>query len=358
MSFDFFFPIAELSINPLFILLLGVLGGFSSGMFGISSGIIVVPCLMTLGVSPFIAVASQLNNSIGTDLIGFLSYRRRHSVDFSLAFYLCVGGFIGSITEIYLLNFLQSNDNSHIKLKIFYMIILGIFASVMIFQNLKGTFAPFKKKSKQLSMHNWMIYLPLHRVFLRSRTEISIIVLITVGFFSALLAAILGGGNSLFILPIIAYLINRSSPVVIGTTFLASFVITIFVTLVYNLKSDPFDILLVLLLITGGTLGSQIGVRLSIFFRRAFLGLSAGIILFLVSIKFMANIFISTSTLESSMTVKVNYVSSISLFSEKHPFIYSLFGIISVISIAFITEHFLHKFMPSFKRKKNRSHRI
>eukprot|EP01037_Dinobryon_pediforme_P011330 gene11330-11417_t len=207
-----------------------LVGGFASGMLGIGSGVVITPALMMVGVPPLIAVASQLNNSIGTNFIGFLGYWRKRDVDFGLAGYLFVGGIGGAFAELYLLDWLHQDGVAYKRMAIVYAVVLRV------------------------------------------------------GVMTGMLTSTLGGGNSLFMMPIVGYLIGRTSPVVAGTTLLAGFAITVAVTLVHGLKSEPFDIFLVFILLFGSTIGSQIGVRSSYSLPRPYLGLLGGVMSLIMSL--------------------------------------------------------------------------
>lgn len=57
---ELYLPIAELSINPIIFLILGMLVGILSGMFGVGGGFLMTPLLVLLGIPPAVAVASTL----------------------------------------------------------------------------------------------------------------------------------------------------------------------------------------------------------------------------------------------------------------------------------------------------------
>lgn len=366
MSLEIFFPIAEISLNPILILGLGLMGGFASGMLGIGSGVVITPALMMVGVPPLIAVASQLNNAIGTNFIGFLGYWRRRDVDFGLAGYLFAGGIIGSFAELYLLDWLhQSGGVAYKRMAIVYAVVLTVLGIAMLRQNIKALTKTNKSNKKAVMMRHWMIYFPFHRIFTRSRTEMSVLVPLGVGMATGMLTSTLGGGNSLFMMPIVAYLIGRTSPVVAGTSLLAGFAITAAVTLVHGLKSEPFDILLVLILLFGSTIGSQIGVRSSYSLPRPYLGLLGGLVILLISSKFIYDLFkpeIKTDAMTAITTLTDSLAESIAAsanpwtesflhFFQHAPFLYVLSGILGVIFISMIIEKLLHRMTNSAQKK-------
>ena len=58
---EFYLPIAEMSINPIGFLCLGIIVGTLSGAFGVGGGFLMTPLLIFLGIPPAIAVASEAN---------------------------------------------------------------------------------------------------------------------------------------------------------------------------------------------------------------------------------------------------------------------------------------------------------
>ena len=54
---DIYLPIANLSVNALFIILLGGGVGVLSGMFGVGGGFLTTPLLIFYGIPPAVAAA-------------------------------------------------------------------------------------------------------------------------------------------------------------------------------------------------------------------------------------------------------------------------------------------------------------
>ena len=265
---------------------IGLLGGFVSGFLGIGCGIIITPLLVDLGLSPLVAIPTQLCHSVGTNFANFLSYAHKRDVDFHLALYILLGGIFGAACEWIFLKFVSDKQVIINKFLYIYIFVLIIFGFVM----LKQSFQEWRKsKSKQIiysvSMRHWMLYLPFHKIFLRSRTEMSIIIPILLGFLTGLLVAALGGGNNIFVAPIITYLIGRISPVVYGTTALSGFIITSMVVLIYSFNGYYCDMSLVFMLFVGAALGSWLGVKLTYKVPRYLLNIIASIITFFMASK-------------------------------------------------------------------------
>jgi uncharacterized membrane protein YfcA len=324
---------------------------------------------MMIGIPPMVAVPSQLCNAIGTNFIGFLNYWRHHDVDFALAWYLFVGGVIGAALEMVVLNFLNTYGASpHMNVTGAYMVILGFLGSLMLYQNVKALISP-PKKERAIMMRHWMIYFPWHRIFTRARTEMSVLVPIFVGILTGILTSTLGGGNNLFMLPIVSYLIGRTSPCVSGTALLASFTITIAVTLFHGFSQSPSDWLLVLILLIGSSIGSQIGVKIGYKIPRIYVGLLGSMVILLICAKFSYDFFehngepVTMPTIELSSAVDNHFLASalesapdwsrwIVKFAYYYPGMYSFSGIFGVILLGFFIERFLRRYIIIRRPKK------
>ena len=55
---DVYLPIANLSVNGLWIVALGALTGILSGLFGVGGGFLTTPLLIFYGIPPTVAAAS------------------------------------------------------------------------------------------------------------------------------------------------------------------------------------------------------------------------------------------------------------------------------------------------------------
>ena len=88
---EFYLPIAEMSINPIGFLVLGIIVGTLSGTFGVGGGFLMTPLLIFLGIPPAIAVASEANHIVGSSLSGTIGHLRRKAVDVRMGNVLLAG---------------------------------------------------------------------------------------------------------------------------------------------------------------------------------------------------------------------------------------------------------------------------
>ena len=103
---EFYLPIAEMSINPIGFLVLGIIVGTLSGTFGVGGGFLMTPLLIFLGIPPAIAVASEANHIVGSSLSGTIGHLRRKAVDIRMGNVLLAGGILGSFLGIYILYYI------------------------------------------------------------------------------------------------------------------------------------------------------------------------------------------------------------------------------------------------------------
>lgn len=79
------------------LLLVGVLGGFMSGLFGVGGGILMVPLLILLaGLNQKQAATTSLVAIVPAALVGSATYLANGSVDVAVAGIVAVGGVLGS----------------------------------------------------------------------------------------------------------------------------------------------------------------------------------------------------------------------------------------------------------------------
>ncbi len=277
-----YLPMADIYLSLPLLLAIGLGGGIVSSMLGIGGGILITPSLMSIGIPSVVAISTQLNNSVGTNFSGFLAYQQERDVDISLAWYLFMGGLAGALAEKFALTQVESKAASYAVLKIIVFLVVVISSIVTFIQSQRPIQARIEKGAM---MRRWMIYFPWHKIFLRSRVEMSILVPIGVGFFTGTVTTSLGGGNSLLMAPIIMYLLGRSSPVVSGTSLLAGFGINIVVTFITSIGRAPVDFVLLPILVISSVVGSVVGARLAYKFNPKILKVFGGFVLMIIASK-------------------------------------------------------------------------
>jgi uncharacterized membrane protein YfcA len=347
MDFDLTLPIAGVTLNFFLILGLGGIGGFLSGMLGVGGGVIITPALMVLGVPPLVAVASQVNHSIGTNLTGFLNYRRNNDVDFRLGGILLIGGILGAILGVYLLRWLNAHGQAVSLITISYIIVLAAMSFVLLRQSLK-TLAHYRSATKAIHPPYWTRFVGLKIYFTRTRVELSILFPLLVGIINGALTSSLGVGNGIFMMPAISYLIGRTSPVVYGTTLLAGVGISIITTIMYAVGTQSVDLFLVLALLGGGILGTQIGVRFGYSLPRHYIGIIGAIVILGICLRISWTMKTGKSFSIGTVSNEASLCQSTSLacimeFSQSYPVASAFAGVLGAIFFSILLEYFFHQ---------------
>jgi len=259
--FEVYLPIAEMSVNVLIILGMGSAVGFLSGMFGVGGGFLITPLLIFSGVPPAVAVATGVNQIVGTSVSGAISQWRRGNVDVKMGLVLLLGGFSGSLIGVALFKVLRSLGQVDLIVSISYVLFLGIVGSLMLVesvQTLRQTRQPVETGMRR-RQHSWIHGLPLKMRFRRSKLYISAIPPFAVGALVGLLAAIMGVGGGFLMVPAMIYLLRMPTKVVIGTSLFQIIFVAAGVTIMHALLNHTVDVVLALALMIGGICGVQYG---------------------------------------------------------------------------------------------------
>ena len=126
--------------------------------------------------------------------------------------------------------------------------------------------------------------LPLKIRFRRSGLYISLIPPYIIGFFVGIFSSIMGVGGGFIIIPAMIYILRMPTNVVVGTSLYQIIFITSFVTILHASTNQSVDIILALILLLGGAIGAQIGVRLSSKLNGAWLRIALAILVLTVGL--------------------------------------------------------------------------
>ncbi|WEV73272.1 sulfite exporter TauE/SafE family protein [Bifidobacterium sp. ESL0790] len=174
-------------------IVVGLVAGAFSGLFGIGGGSIIVPALVWLGMSQRHAAATSLAAIIPLSISGVVSYATAGNVDWLAALLMVVGTIIGSQIGSWLLSRLPE-----LFLRWFFV----AFLAVMVVSQL--VFTP----SRHSSIHI---------------TVVKGILLIALGIIIGMLSALLGIGGGAITVPTLSLFFGASDLIARGTSLLAMF---------------------------------------------------------------------------------------------------------------------------------------
>ncbi len=303
-----YLPIAELSVNMLLILGMGFAVGFLSGLFGVGGGFLLTPLLIFAGIPPAVAVATSANQMIASSISGFIAYWRRGTVDFRMGGVLIAGGTAGAIAGIAIFNALAKMGQIGLLISALYAIVLGVIGWLMLRESLSairkrraGTPAP----ARQSGQHFWLHGLPFKMRFRRSKLYISALGPLLLGFAIGILTAIMGVGGGFIMVPALIYLLHMPTNVVIGTSLFQVTFITALVTLLHALDTHSVDLMLAAILIAGGVIGAQFGVRAGHRLRGEELRAMLAILVLAVAIRLSIDLVLRPPALFSETAIRL-----------------------------------------------------
>ncbi|MDE3114922.1 MAG: sulfite exporter TauE/SafE family protein [Pseudomonadota bacterium] len=262
---ELYLPIAQMSVHWLVILGMGGSVGFLSGLFGIGGGFLLAPLLMFAGIPPGVAVATTTSQVSAATFSGVVTHWKRKSLDLKMAILMLCGGLTGTTTGVYIFRLLREMGQMEFGVAVSYVVLLGSVGSLMLAESVKTireVKAGRSSGGRKPGQHNWIHGLPFKIRFRRSRLYISIFPPLVFGFIVGVLSAIMGVGGGFIMVPVMIYLIKMPASVVPGTTLFQVLFVTAAATILHSADNYSVDLVLAGLLIVGGVIGAQFGVRL------------------------------------------------------------------------------------------------
>ncbi|MCH2541706.1 MAG: sulfite exporter TauE/SafE family protein [Alphaproteobacteria bacterium] len=297
-----YLPIAEMNVNILLIVLIGMLVGGLSGLFGVGGGFLMTPLLIFLGIPPAVAVGTEAPHVLASSVSGVIAHWRRKNVDFKMGFFLMIGGVVGSTVGVNLFKILRIFGQIDIVIQMLFLIFLGFIGFSMAFESAKTTITKYRTTSSirtKLHQHSWIHGLPFKLRFHRSKLYISTIPPIVIGFFVGVLSAMMGVGGGFIIIPAMVYLLGMSTNVVVGTSLFQIIFVTANSTFFQSYLNQTVDIVLASLMIVGGVIGAQIGARLGTKLKAEYLRGILAILVLAVCAKIFTDLTLTPANLFS-----------------------------------------------------------
>jgi uncharacterized membrane protein YfcA len=260
-----YLPIAEVSVNLFVIFGMGGVVGILSGMFGVGGGFLMTPLLIFYGIPPIVAVATEANQIVASSISGAFAHWRRKAVDFKMGTILLIGGIIGSFIGIELFVFLKNLGQIDLIISLSYVILLGSIGTLIFIEGMRSMIAHRNETLVQVKKRKdrtWVQSLPMRIRFKKSGLYISIIPPIMIGIAVGIMASIMGVGGGFIMVPAMIYLLRMPTNVVIGTSLYQIIFVTSLVTILHAYENQTVDVMLAMILMSGGVVGAQIGATL------------------------------------------------------------------------------------------------
>jgi uncharacterized membrane protein YfcA len=193
-----YLPIAEMAVNPLLMIGIGLLVGAISGLFGIGGGFILTPLLMLSGIPAPIAVVAGANVSAAASMSSFIVQLERKALDLRLGLVMSISGVVGVGVGASIFRWFQGLGLAEVLVQVSYVILLGFVGYSLVsesWRSLSRSNSVGVSKVRGRRKSELAYKLPLKVKFSRSRLYISIIPPVVIGFVIGILSAIMGVGG-------------------------------------------------------------------------------------------------------------------------------------------------------------------
>ena len=284
---DIYLPIANMSVNALFIVALGGLVGVLSGLFGVGGGFLTTPLLIFYGIPPGIAVASATTQITGASVSGVMAHMKRGGVDLRMGLVMIAGGLCGSLVGALIFRLAQASGQIDTLIGLLYVALLGSIGLLMLRDATRalGWVKITEPATPRRRHHRLVASLPLRWRFYASGLYLSPLAPLALGFVAGILTVLLGVGGGFLLVPAMISLLGMAPRVVVGTSLVMILAVSAATTMIHALTTRSVDIVLAGLLLAGGVVGAQYGARLTTRLKPDLLRFSLALIILLVALR-------------------------------------------------------------------------
>jgi uncharacterized membrane protein YfcA len=258
-------PIAGMNINLWLIVAIGAMVGLLSGLLGVGGGFLLTPVLMMIGVPPTVAAASDANAVVATSSSGFAIHFRLRNVDLRMGTILLLGGLAGSGIGVQFVHSLREWGDADLVITLTYILMLGFVGGFIVRDSLRKMNRGLvgRPQRQHVRKRSFLASLPLQIEFPRSGVRHSVLVPFALCILVGLMTAVMGVGGGFLLVPMMVYVLGMPAHVAVGTSLFQILFTCAGATVMQAGENQTVDLILVLLIAAGSTIGAQVGARLS-----------------------------------------------------------------------------------------------
>lgn len=278
------FPVSELHINPVYLVVVGFIIGILGGFFGVGGSFIAGPALRAVGMPWNFAVGTDLAHIVGKSIVAAKKHRALGNVDLKLGLIMALGTIAGAETGAQAIEALKRHGNVNLVVSVVSIMVYVSISIFMVWEAVKtlrqrkktnassSSTQPVEPKADQTSFGHItkkiqrfqlrpMISLPVSGI-----EQISLWAIVLVSFVGGIFSGFLGGGAGYIRMPSMVYLLGIPTHLAVGTDLFEIIISASYSTLSHALKGNV-DILIALVMHTGAAIGAQIGAASTQFFH-------------------------------------------------------------------------------------------
>ena len=270
------FPISHTEISPIYLVAVGFLIGILGGFFGVGGSFIAGPALRAAGLHWNFAVGTDLAHIVGKSVVAAKRHRAMGNVDLRLGFFMAIGTIGGAEIGAQFIQHLKRAGNVDYVVSMVSIVIYVGISAFMLWEGLatlhakKGRASKNKKKDDSAfkgfakgvqKINIWpMVSLPVSGV-----KSISLWVILFVSLIGGFFSGFLGGGAGYIRMPSMVYVLGIPTHLAVGTDLFEVIISASYGTFTHALKGNV-DIMIALVMHTGGAIGAQIGAIMTQYF--------------------------------------------------------------------------------------------
>jgi uncharacterized membrane protein YfcA len=280
------FPISGAHINPVALIATGFFVGLLGGFFGVGGSFLAGPALFFFGVPMNFVVGTDLAHIVGKSITATREHAKLGQIDFKLGLLMMIGTIPGVEAGAQAIQYFKRHENVN---QVVAYAFIGVLVSVAVFmaweslRTLKLTKRQKRDKSNQIGatrsgkrdvsalagvakrLHVLemapMVSLPKSGI-----KRISLWTILVVAFIGGIFSGFLGGGAGYIRMPALVYLLGIPTHLAVGTDLFEVIISGGYGTITHAFKGNV-DILIALVMHTGGVIGAQLGALLTSYFQ-------------------------------------------------------------------------------------------
>jgi uncharacterized membrane protein YfcA len=276
-----FFPISGVTLDPIYLILIGFIIGVLGGFFGVGGSFLTAPALFAVGLPMNFVVGTDLAHIVGKSIVAAKTHRVLGNIDLKLAAIMVIGTIAGAETGVQAIEFLKKYANVDLVVG---TVSIVVFSGISIFcaweswmtlrakrqENREGdaSSAPKQDSTAVDALAKSVQQIKLYPVISLPHSGIRAIsfwAILFVSFIGGIFSGFLGGGAGYIRMPSMVYLLGIPTHIAVGTD-LFEIIISASYGTVRHAMNGNVDILIALIMQTGAALGARIGANLTQYF--------------------------------------------------------------------------------------------
>lgn len=276
------FPISQVHVHPLYLIVIGFFIGVLGGFFGVGGSFLAGPALRMIGMPWNFAVGTDLAHIVGKSIVAARKHRALGNIDFKLGGIMAFGTIAGAEAGAQAIEALKRRGDINLVVSIVSIVVYLSIAGFMAWDGIRtlrkvrargeSADSAASQKGDETSVghvtarvQNFqlapMVSLPTSGI-----ERISVWAILGVSFVGGIFSGFLGGGAGYIRMPSMVYLLGIPTHLAVGTDLFEIILSAGYSTFSHAMKGNV-DILVALVMHTGAAVGAQIGAILTQFFR-------------------------------------------------------------------------------------------